>query len=463
MGLGSLAEQSVRFGRNMLLTRMLAPEAFGLMAMVLSVATLIQVLVDVGAREAIVQNPRGGEEGHVVAAWWMTVGRALSIYGLVYVLAPLASRFYGHSELTALARVAILSIVFDGLMSPWAIVAQKEMKFAKVAAIDNGGSICGVLITVILSFFLRDVWALVIGFCSENAIRCILSFIVCPFRPRIPKDLAAFRDLLRFSRGMVGLTLLNFIFSRADIFVLGKLYSSADIGLYSMAVYLVQTPTNFIVRIISQTLFPTYSHIQDDPDRGNRILLKVMSATLLIGLPGLVFVAFCGHSLLTVVYGQRYSAAAIALILAACAALLGVLNSQITMVFYAKGLPQLHRRAVAAMAALVIVLTYPLTKEFGLWGAQLAVLIAIIVGYLLQVERVRKVTGLKLSEYRKNFIVPIAISLCAVLACLAAKSAGMLLRPLPNIIFGILGCLVASGVEFAYFFREENALGRNRF
>ena len=188
MGMGSFAEQAVRFGRNMLLTRMLAPEAFGLMAMVLSAATLIQVLVDVGAREAIVQNPKGSEEGHVVAAWWMTVGRALSIYSLVYVLAPFAARFYGHSELTALARIAILSIVFDGLMSPRAIVAQKEMKFGKVAAIDNGGSICGVLITVILSFYLRDVWALVIGFCSENAIRCILSFIICPFRPRIPSE-----------------------------------------------------------------------------------------------------------------------------------------------------------------------------------------------------------------------------------------------------------------------------------
>ncbi len=455
MGMGSFAEQAVRFGRNMLLTRILAPEAFGLMAMVLSAATLIQVLVDVGAREAIVQNPKGGEEGHVVAAWWMTVGRALSIYSLVYVLAPVAARFYGHSELTSLARIAILSIVFDGLMSPQAIVAQKEMKFGKVAAIDNGGSICGVLITVILSFYLRDVWALVIGFVSENAIRCILSFIICPFRPRIPSDLAAFRDLLRFSKGMVGLTLLNFIFTRTDIFVLAKLYSSAEIGLYSMAVYLVQTPVTFIVRIMTQTLFPTFSHIQDDPERGNRILIKVMSATLLLGMPALVFAAFCGHSLLTIVYGQRYGVAAIALVLAAGAALINVLNAQLTMLFYAQGLPQLHRRAVAAMAVLVAVLTYPLTKEFGLWGAQLAVLIAIVVGYILQVERTRKVIGLKLSDYRKTFVVPLAISLSAVLACLAARSAGILLRPLPNIMFGILGCLVTSAIACAYFFREE--------
>ncbi len=317
------------------------------------------------------------KEGHVNATWWMTIGRALSIYAMVYLLAPIASKFYGHAELTSLARVATLSIVFDGLMSPRAIVAQKEMKFTKVAAIDNGGGICGVLITVVLSFFLRDVWALVIGFCSENAIRCILSFVLCPFRPRIPATLEPFRDLLKFSRGMIGLAFLNLLFSRMDIFVLGKLYSSADLGLYSMAVYLVQTPVTFLMRIMAQTLYPTFSHIQEDPARGNRILLKATYATVLLGLPALVFLGFCGHSLLTVVYGERYGAAAIALVLAAGAALLNVLNSQLTMVFYAQGLPQLHRRSVALMAMGVVVFTYPFAKAFGLWGAQLACLIAI--------------------------------------------------------------------------------------
>jgi O-antigen/teichoic acid export membrane protein len=325
--------------------------------MVLSASTLIQVLVDVGAREALIQNPRGSEEGHVTATWWMTVGRSFSIYAMVYVLAPIAAHFYGHPELTSLARIATLSIVFDGLMSPRAIVAMKEMKFTRVAIIDNGGAICGVLITVVLSLFFRDVWALVIGFCSENAIRCILSFALCPYRPRIPKDLAPFKDLLQFSKGMAGLALLNLIFSRMDVFVLAKLFSEADLGLYSMGIYLVQTPVTFLMRIIAQTIYPTFAHVQDNPARENRILLNLTSATLLLGLPVLVFLGFSGHSVLTIVYGARYGAAAIALTLAACAALLNVLNAQLTMVFYSQGMPQLHRRAVAAMAVVVAVLT----------------------------------------------------------------------------------------------------------
>ena len=146
----------------------------------------------------------------------------------------------------------------------------------------------------------------------------------------------------------------------------------------------------------------------------NRILLQATSATVMLGLPALVFVGFCGRSLLTLIYGQRYSVAALALVLAACASFLNILNVQLTLMFYAKGRPGLHRRSVAAMAVVVVVLIYPLAKGFGLWGGQLACLIAVVVGYLLQVERIRKVTGLRLAEYWKSFLIPAAASLVIV-------------------------------------------------
>jgi len=453
LGAGSFLEQAFRFGRNMLLTRLLAPEAFGTMAIVLSATTLIQVLAEVGAREALIQSPRGTEEGHVGAAWWMSVGRSLSIYSVIFVLAPFISRFYGNAELAALARIATLSIVFDGLMSPRAIVAQKEMKYSKWAAINNGGGILGVLTTVVLSYFLRDVWALAIGYCSENAARCTLSYILCPYRPKLHIDFTALRDLWRFSRGLFGLALLNLIFTRADIFVLAKMYPAAKLGLYSMAIYLVQTPSSFLAAILCQTLLPALSRIQGDHARMNRILLQVTSATVMLGLPALVFAGFCGRSLLTLIYGQRYSAAAVALALAAFASLLNILNIQLTLMFYAKGEPGLHRRSVAAMALIVLLLIYPLAKTFGLWGGQLACVIAVIVGYALQLERIRKVTGLRLSEYGKIFLIPAMASLVIVAIWLATGSIGALARPAPNLILGILACLLAYGFAGIFFFR----------
>ena len=454
LGGASFFEQAIRFGRNMLLTRLLAPEAFGAMVIVQSATSLVQMAVDVGAREALIQNSKGSEESHVTAAWWMTVTRSSFIYTFIYLVAPQISRFYGNPELTMLARVVSLSLVFDGLISPRAYVAIKKMKFWKWASVNNGGGILGVITTIILGFFMRDVWALAIGFCSENAARCILSYAICPYRPRLPNFLAI-RDLLKFSKGLLGIVLFNLVFMRADIFVLGKLYSAAELGLYSMAVYLIQTPLGFLVNVMNQTLLPALSRVQDDNPRMNRILLQTTSATIWLGLPATVFVIFCGRSLLTIAYGHRYGAASAALGVACCGAFFNVLNNQITQAFYAKGLPQLHRRSVAIMAAVVVLLVYPFAKAFGLWGAQVACLIAVIIGYLLQVERIRKVTGLKISQYRDVFLIPVCISgAIAALWMLVTRYSNLMDHPIQSIVLGLGGCLLTYVVAGALRFRE---------
>jgi O-antigen/teichoic acid export membrane protein len=453
LGGGSTAEQLFRFGRNMVLTRVLAPQAFGTMAIVMSTTAILESFLDVGARDALIQNPRGSEKEYVGAAWWLSVGRASGIYFVLFLLAPWAGRFYGNSELGGLMRVAAIGLLLEGVMSPRAYVSMKEMKFKKWMIVNHGGAICGVLITLILGFLIRDVWALAIGFVSEHAARCILSYALCPFAPPLRWDGAAIRELLGFSKGVFGLSILNLVFVRADIFVLAKLYSPAQLGLYAMAVYLIQTPTGFIVNLLRQTLMPTFSHIQNDSPRINRILLQVTGVILLVGMPALVFVYFCGHSLLTLVYGARYSAASAALIVASCVALLNVVNNQVTTVFYAKGLPQLHRGCVLIMAILMIFMIYPFAKWFGMVGGQWACLVAIVVGCLFQIDRVRRVTGVDLSPYRKSFFVSAAISLSAVAVCLMARSLGSMSKPLPTLFFGGVGCLVAYGLAFAVLLR----------
>ncbi len=183
LGGGSIAEQAMRFGRSMLLTRLLAPEAFGTMAVIMSASSAIHTITDIGIKEALIQNPRGSEEHYMGAAWWLALGRAVTLAFLVCLIAPWMASFYGNSEITPLLRVATLSVILDGAFSSRAYIAMKEMKFSRWAAINHGGGIIGIVITVVLSFFIRDVWALVLGLCSESAARCVLSFVICPYLP----------------------------------------------------------------------------------------------------------------------------------------------------------------------------------------------------------------------------------------------------------------------------------------
>lgn len=454
LGSGLFVEQIVRFGRNMLLARLLAPSAFGTMAIVASATSIIHTMMDIGVRDAVIQNPRGDEEEYVNAAWWMSFGRSVSFFAVLCAVAPWIAKFYGNPELSPLFRACAVGLIFDGAMSAKVYVAIKDMKFQKWAIINHVGGICGVLFTILLSFFIRDVWALVIGYTVESFARSTFSFVICPFLPRLKWNGAAIRDLWKFSRRMFGLSFLNLIFARTDIFVLAKLNSTADLGLYTMAVYLVQTPTSFVMNLLGQTILPALARVQDDRARMNRIVLQVTSAILLVGMPAFVFALFSGHSLLRLAYGTRYGAATGPFIVAASVALLNLLNGQITSVFFATGRPHLHRACILVMAGTMVVVIYPFVQRLGIIGGQLACLTAVTMGFLFQVRRVHRLTGLKLSSYGSVFLVAIGISLTAIAVCLGARFFVALQHPLSNVLLGAAGCLLAYGCAVVIFTRK---------
>jgi PST family polysaccharide transporter len=320
----------------------------------------------------------------------------------------------------------------------------KDMRFSRWAAVNHGGGILGVLTTVVLGFLFRDVWALVIGTCAESAARCVLSFVICPFLPSIKVDRAAFKELVRFSKGLFGLAPLVIIYMRLDIFVLGKLIPTTELGYYSLGISVAQVPAGFITNLLAQIFMPALSHVQDDKARVRRIVLQVTGFMMCLAMPAVVFSYFCGGPLLTLIYGHQYAVAAVPLALASCCALVAFVNNQITTAFYAAGAPQLHRLCVVMMAVVMIVLTYPLAKWLGPTGGQLASLVAITVGFLIQLNRARHLIGIKVSQYGKLFLQGFAVSAAAVATCLLAQT--VLTRPVFTVALGLLGCIVAYGL-----------------
>lgn len=443
LGTGSVAEQAVRFARNMVLARILAPGAFGTMAIVLSSSAIVDMLTDVGVRSAVIQSPRGGQDSYLNASWWLGVGRSIFSYLIIFALAPWISRFYGRPEISGLIRVALLSVLFNGAMSPRSALAQRKMKLGRWAAITNGGGICGVLLTVALSFYMRSVWALAIGYCGENAFRFFLSYVLCPGLPSLHFDRSASKELLMFSRGIFGLAILNLVIARADIFVLGHLYPMAALGLYTLAVSLVNTPSVFLCNMLGQTFMPAFSSVQEDKQRINRILLEVNSWLLLLGIPAAVFISLSAPSLLKTVYGVRYIAAVGPLSVASAVVFVTVLNSMPSTVLFAKGLPELHRHAVLASAAAMLISVYPACRFMGPVGGQVATLFATLVGYLFQLILLRSVTGLSLIRYGTGFVLPAFGSAAAVVIVLGCHSLGLAVRPVADIAFCAATCLIA--------------------
>jgi len=210
--------------------------------------------------------------------------------------------------------------------------------------------------------------------------------------------------------------------------------------------------------MLAQTAFPAFAHVQFDKERVNRILIEVTSWLILLGLPSVIVIYLCGHSLLSVAYGARYAAGARPLAVAAIVVFLNVLNVVITCAFSGLGRPELHRAAVAAAAVIMIIMIYPACKLLGVVGGQASTLLAVSVSYLLQVIRMRTLTGLNLLRYGKAFLPAIVVSAGLLLFGIAARFLGLATRPLPNIALSVGACIVAYALCASVFLKiTENS------
>lgn len=440
---GSFAEQAARFARNLILVRILAPSAFGTMALVLSINSMLQAITEIGAREALIQNPRGTEPRYINMTWWMSFGRSAGTYVMLFIIAPVLARFYGNPNLTSLLRVALVALVLEGAMSAKAYITLKQLTFSRWAFISHGGAICGITLTVILSLSIHSVWALVIGSVSESAARFILSYVLCPFVPSLHWDKVVLKELLKFSKGLVGLPILNLIYSRADVFVLAKILSPTDLGLYTMAVYLILVPAGFIIGLMGQLLVPVFSKIQQDVSHINRILVRSFELVLVAGVPVLPFFYFCAKPLLHLVYGNPYGVEAGAMSVAVGVAMINIVNGQITGVFFACGRPELHRRGVAAMALCMVALIYPLARLLGPIGGQVSSLIAATAGFVLQADRVRYVTGFQFVRMKGILALSACCAMAVALTCVLGRVIAPSPGPITEITVGTAGCVIA--------------------
>jgi O-antigen/teichoic acid export membrane protein len=454
LGMGSGAENLLRFVRNIILVRILAPEAFGAMAIVLSVSALLESFTEVGIKEAIIQNPKGEDRRFLNGAWWLSFARAAALFASAYIASPYLARFYEIPDLTNLMRVAFLTILFNGLISSRAYAAIKRMDFKRWITVFHGGGAVGILAAIGLSFIMRNVWALAIGFTVEAAARMILSYLICPFRPRLDFDRESMRALLRYSRGMIGLPILTFIFLRCDIFVIGKLCTIDQLGQYTMAVALARIPSQFVTSVASRLVMPMFSDIQGDKDRVNDLIETVTSKIVLFFFPLFFFVAFYGESVLRLVYVPRYSAVAVPFTIVFGAEVLRIGSVPIVAFYLGSGRPELHRLFTGVRAALMFVMIYPAVRFLGATGAALAVFGATMVGYVIQVGRIREITGLDLRKYAHLHVQALGISLCVVVCWMIVQ-----LHPAAptsmQVAAGGLGMLLSYAFAFRQFLNSK--------
>lgn len=450
---GSLADNLLRFIRNIILARLLAPDAFGLMATIMAIVATAEAFAEVGLKPSIIQNKKGSEKEFLNVIWWFSAFRAIVLYILVFFATPFIAEFLNKPDATLILRVSLLVILFRGFTSPNIYVLQKELNFGKWVILTQSSGILSVVLSIISAFYLRSVWALVLGYLAEAILIFLFSYIFYPLIPKFQINLSYAKNIVSFSRKVFGLPILMVLYAQADNFVIGKVLSLGTLGLYYLARDLADMP-NKIFSKISPVFLPTFSLMQDDKEKMKITLLKITEITATFGLPFFTFLIIFSSPLLGIIYAPEYSTVAIPFSIFCVFVFLYILSILMMNVVFATGNPDQFRNASLARTFVFLILLYPATKYLGLIGAALSTALSMCLAFAIQIHYLKDLLNINIHEYFAKFIKGVKYSFIVLIPGIVF----MVALPSHRIIAMVIGaafCILASCFGVVSFSRQK--------
>jgi lipopolysaccharide exporter len=377
-------------------SRLLNPAAFGLMAVANLVVLFIQYFARMGLASALVQKPELSED-EIRASSTAGLGIGLACMMLIWILAPAIAALFREPDLPPILRALGVSCVFMGWSMTGVGLLRRELRFRTLSMISVGTYVFGFLVVGVgLALLGAGVWSLVAATVTSTASQAIWQYAVVrhPLRPVLRWE--PYKAVCGYGARLSGAYLMDYVGSNADTLTVSRAFSTAVLGQYTRAYYLVYQPlTNYMAQALSHVLFSTLSRIQQDLDRLRRAYLSVLSLATLVVFPICVGIAVAAHELVLVVLGPQWDTA-IGLVpwfaFAGCCHLL----SQLTQLL-ADARAELNRSLVVQtsyLVALVVLLLMVLRfQSRGVWVVAAAVAAAELLRYVGYLNLARRVLG----------------------------------------------------------------------
>lgn len=329
--------QGVRLVSNLFLTRLLAPELFGLMAVVNSISMGVQMFSDIGIRNSVIHGPIKKIERFDDVAWTVQILRGGLIYLLLAALAYPFEQFYGNTQLSEVLLILASTAVLHGFVPTKVYHLERNVQLKKVASIDFSAQVLGSVVMVLIAYITRDIWALVFGSIAIILARIVAyySFIKGPIN-RLHWQGAAVGEIFDRGRWIFLSSLGLFLVSQGDKLVMGKLLPLEFVGIYAVGVTFSMLIGELANSISAKFLFPVYHKLREaDGD-----LLKVRNMRLMgfaIAVAAATPLLLFGDWIIKILYDDRYIAAGWILQLTTLGSLLQTLDASLRPLLTSSG------------------------------------------------------------------------------------------------------------------------------
>jgi lipopolysaccharide exporter len=290
------------------LARLLDPQAFGLFSLTAITLGITESLTQTGINVTILQS-KDPIKSFINTAWVVAIIRGFVIGSIMLLMGIFMQQYYQEPQLLVLIAVAALIPIIKGFINPYIVVLHKEMRFFQDSLYRFSLIFVESLAAVILGFLTHSVWALVLALIIGAIYEVIISFVFFKLKPKFIYLPSKGKSILQNAKWLSVSTVLNYLNERADDFVLGKMFGTHSLGIYSNAYSLGHKPNYDFSKSAHHSTLPAFTQLADSPLRLQRAFYRSLFALIaLISFASLPLILFPGP-LIKLVLGDQWLAA----------------------------------------------------------------------------------------------------------------------------------------------------------
>jgi len=296
---------TISFISNLVLARLLLPEDFGCIGMLMVFIAVAENLVDGGFDSALIQKKQPTNTDYSTI-FYFNLLLSLVLYVVLFFSAPAIASFYKIEQLCTMLRVMGIITIINALGIVQNNQLQKQLRFNRLAAIHVISITVGTIIGIILALIGFGVWSLVAKTIVISTVRISLFWVLSKWKPLKVFSFASFKNLFSFGGLIFLANIVETIVNKSVSLFIGRFYSSKDLGFYTQAANVHQIPERTIPFIINQVFFPVLSSIQDDIDKVRSALNKSLKALTFTTFPLMVILMVVAKPLIIVLFTEKW-------------------------------------------------------------------------------------------------------------------------------------------------------------
>ena len=297
--------QVVSFIVSIVLARILAPEAYGTIALIMVFTNILQVFVDSGLGNALIQK-KDADDLDFSTVFYANITVCLVLYVSVFLCAPAIANFYNDESLVAVIRVLSLTLVISGVKNVQQAYVSKKLIFKKFFFATLAGTIGAAFIGIAMAKKGFGVWALVAQQLFNLTVDTIVLWITVKWRPKLMISFGRLKKLFYYGWKLSASALLDTTYENIRQLVIGKIYSSADLAFYNKG---KQFPNLIVTNIntsIDSVLLPTMSNEQDNKIKVRDMTRRAIKTSIFIMSPLMMGLAFASKNIVTLLLTEKW-------------------------------------------------------------------------------------------------------------------------------------------------------------